>query len=409
MGAPLTPESKQTKAKYFASLAQYFRSLADSGASKYGEALGRLALAESLAKDASRLAGIFSSSFSTSSSATSLAPDAPVALVELTKAHLSLVSEARTKAQKDNDLVYNDVVPSEASLPAIDKGKEVAEPIAIHDVYATADVQKIVGPDLFARLVPLSVHESASMYSEEKAKLVRAEAERAELADGELVAALEYMGLPASLDRFRSGAAGQDGLTDPGKEVRQWADEIRQDEAHGRVDDLLQQLATARDRAAADLESTKSDLELEQRECELMRVRYGHLWEQAPSASLTRSYRQDLKSHRESLDQAAGSDAQAMRLWAEIRSDVDAMRDPSGAQLERVFVEAVGSGSSAGPSLLDSDFGEDEEDDIKKRVAAISDALSKLSKVKKERIDVLKDLKERVRRCSTGSMLKKLT
>ncbi|KAL8287389.1 hypothetical protein RQP46_003841 [Phenoliferia psychrophenolica] len=386
----------QSKAKYFASLAQYYRSLADAGASKYGDALARLGLAETLAKESSRLAGLFASSFSTSSTSTSLAPDAPVSLVELTKAHLTLVSEARTAAQKDNDLVYNDVVPSEASLPVVEKGKDIAEPIPIHDVYAAADVQKIVGPDLFSRLVPLSVHESASMYSEEKAKLVRAEAERADLADGELIAALEYMGLPASLDRFRSGTAGQDGLTDPGAEVRGWADEIRREEQNGRLDDMMSRLAASRDRASKDLGKIGQDLEVEQRECELMRVRYGHLWDQSPSASLTRSYRQDLKSHRESLEQAAGSDAQAQRLWDEIRGDVDAMRDPSGQHLERLFVEAVGSGTSAGPSLLDSDFGEDEDEDIKKRVSSISDALARLSKVKKERIDLLKDLKERV-------------
>ncbi|KAK4698817.1 hypothetical protein P7C70_g7451, partial [Phenoliferia sp. Uapishka_3] len=386
----------QTKAKYFASLAQYYRSLSDSAASKYGEALARLGISENLAKEASRFANLFQANFSTSSSATSLAPDAPVSLTELIKTHLGLVSEARTKAQKDNDLVYNDVVPSEASLPVIEKGKEVAEPIAIHDVYATPDVQKIVGPDLFARLVPLSVHESASMYSEEKAKLVRAEVERADLADGELVAALEYMGLPASLDRFRSGAAGQDGLTDPGAEVRSWADKIRRDESQERVEDMLAKLANLRGRATKDLDSTKSNLEVEARECELMRVRYAHLWEQSPSASLTRSFRQDLKSHSESLEQAAASDAQAQKLWDEVRREVECMKDPSGSALERVFVEAVGTGSAAAPNLLDSDFGEDEDADIKKRVASISDALSKLNKVKKERLDLLKDLKERV-------------
>lgn len=32
---------------------------------------------------------------------------------------------------------------------------------------------EVSGPDIFARLVPLSVHQAASLYSEEKAKIFR--------------------------------------------------------------------------------------------------------------------------------------------------------------------------------------------------------------------------------------------
>jgi tyrosine-protein phosphatase non-receptor type 23 len=323
---------------------------------------------------------------------------------------LSLVTDAKNKAQKDNDIVYNEVVPSETSLAPIEKGKDVAEPIPIHDVYASPDVQKIVGPNLFSKLVPLSVHESASLYSEEKAKLVRAEAERADLADGELAAALEYMGLPASLERFRPGAAGQDGLTDPGAQVRGWAEEVRREESQGRVDDLFKKLATLKESAAKQLETASRDLEVESRECESMRVRYGHLWEQQPSSSFTRSYRQDIRSHRESLEQAAASDGQAQGLWEGIRRDVFLLHESSGAALERAFVEAVGTtGQAKEASLLDGDFGEDEEEEIKEHVASISEALSKLSKVKKERNDVLKDLKERVRSISSFACLPRVT
>ena len=302
-------------------------------------------------------------------------------MVELAKCHLTLVSEARAAAQKDNDLVYNAVVPSEASLPPIEKNKDVAEPIPIHDVYAAPDVQKIVGPDLFARLVPLSVTESASMYSEEQAKLVRGEAEKVDVADTELVAALEYMGLPGSLERFRQGTEGQDGLTDPGAQVRAWAEELRKEEAEERVDDLFRRLAGLKERAAKELETSSRDLDVEARECEMMRGRFSHLWEQTPSSSLTRSFRQDLRSHRESLEQASASDAQAQRLWEGVRSDVESLLDREA--LRRAFVEVVGTSGAAETSLLDADFGEDEEDEIKKRSASISEALSKLSKIKK--------------------------
>ncbi|GAA5953356.1 hypothetical protein JCM21900_001826 [Sporobolomyces salmonicolor] len=389
----------QTKAKYFASLSQYYRSIADTAALKYGEALARLHISQALAKEAHRLAQNFSSSFSTSSTSTSLSADAPVSLVELTKTHLSLVSDAQTKAQKDNDIVYNEVVPSEASLAPIEKGKPVAEPIPIHDVYASPDVQKIVGPDLFARLVPLSVHESASLYSEEKAKLVRSEAERVDLADEEMASALEYMGLPASLLRFRSTSSAQASLADPGPQVRSWVEEIRQGESSSRVEDVFRRLEALKDSARTNLERISSDLDTESRECEAMRAKYGHLWEQAPASSATRSFRQDLRAHRESLDQAQESDAQAQNLWSGIRGDVGMLADPSGAALERAFVEAVGAANGGEEaSLLDADFaGEEmEEEETRRKVEVVSEAVSRLNKIKKERSDVLKDLKEKV-------------
>ncbi|GAA5999279.1 Bro1p [Rhodotorula paludigena] len=384
----------QTKAKHFASLAQYHRSVADNTAGKYGEALARLQIAEREGKEAYRLAQSFQASFSATSTASSLAADAPVALVELTKTHHALVAEARTKAQKDNDIVYNEVVPSEAALPQIDKAPPVAAPIPIHDVYATPEVQKIVGPDLFAKLVPLSVHEAASLYSEEKAKLVRAEAERVELADEELASALEYMGLPASLARFQSGSAAQASLADPGPQVRGWADEVRHGESSSRADDSLRRLHTLRDRARATLDRLATDLDAESRECELLRARYGHLWEQAPSSSATRSFRQDLRAHRESLEQAGASDAQAQQLWDGVRTDVALLADPN--RLEQAFVEAVGSAGATEASLLDSDLGDDDEAETKRRVEVVSDALSRLNKIKKERSEVLRDLKEKV-------------
>ncbi|SCV73896.1 BQ2448_6326 [Microbotryum intermedium] len=388
----------QVKAKYFASLAQYNRSLADSTALKYGEALARLNIAEASAKEALRLANAFAASFLTSSSASSLAPDSPVTLIELNKTHLGVVTNAKNKAQKDNDIVYNEVVPSEASLAPIDKGKDVAEPIAIHDVYATPDVQKIVGPDLFIKLVPLSVHESASMYSEEKAKVVRGEVERSDLADGELAAALEYMGLPASLERYRAGPSGQASLSDVPPQVRGWSEQLRRDEAQGRVEDSIRRLQQLKDNVTRQLDSVSQGLDQESRECEAMRVRFGHLWEQVPAAGLTRSYRLDLRSHKDSLEQASNSDAQALGLWDSVKNDVALLCDPLGQALERAFVEAVGSasGSSQANLLDDPAADEEEEKEIKKHVTSISDKLSKLNKIKKERHDVLKDLKERV-------------
>jgi hypothetical protein len=75
------------------------------------------------------------------------------------------------------DLIYSAVLPVPKALPAIDK-TAVATAIPIQEVYGTPEVQNAIGTDVFVRLIPLSVHESASVYLEEKAKLVRGEDDR---------------------------------------------------------------------------------------------------------------------------------------------------------------------------------------------------------------------------------------
>jgi len=236
------------------------------------------------------------------------------------------------------------------------------------------------------------------MYSEEKAKLVRAEAERVELADEEMASALEYMGLPASLSRFRSGASAQSSLADPGPQVRSWVDEVRTGEIESRVEDMFRQIGRSRDSARNSLDRLSSDLDTESRECESLRNKFGHLWEQAPSSSATRSFRQDIKSHRESLDQAASSDHQAQNLWNGIRGDIGMMTEPSGNALEQAFNEAIAGKGGNEINLLDADFATEEGDDeeTRKKVETVSEALVRLNKIKKERSDVLKDFKEKV-------------
>lgn len=390
----------QVKAKYFSSLSQYHRSLHDTSQSSYGSALARLSIAESSAKETHRLSQLFSSSFS-SSALTSLTPDAPSSLLEITKTHLALITDLKLKSQKDNDLIYHAIIPTESSLPAIDKGKPVATPIPIHDVYATPEVQKIVGPDLFAKLVPLSVIESSSLYSEEKAKLVRGEQEKVDLIDTELNTALEFMGLPASLDRFRNRGAGN-AEGDVGPQVRNWSEEIRVDElgsGEGRVEELLTKLGGVRERVKKELNSIEMNLIEEERDCEVSRSRFGHLWTQVPSSSLTKSFRSDLNSHKSSLDLAFESDFKAERIWEDIKFDVRVLVN-NGGELERVFTDAlagVGQGGAGnGKSLLDFDQADEEEDLTGKRVEIISDHLAKLNRIKKERLEILKDLKERV-------------
>ncbi|KZV96000.1 BRO1-domain-containing protein [Exidia glandulosa HHB12029] len=382
----------QIKAKYFGSLSQYYRSLADTAAGKHGDSLARLGVAENLAKEANRAASSFSPYFVTTLSPT-LPADAGSSILQITKAHLALCTEKKAEAQRDNDLIYNALVPTEAVLPVIEK-LAVATPIAIQEVYGTPEVQKTIGPDLFIKLVPLSVHESASVYSEEKAKVVRTEVEKADIADSELKAALESLGVKSSLGRYRDmveGSGSQDSIP---SEVRGWRDEIARTEEKEPIQGALAELDRLKAHAKNELEAAGRDLDNDNRECEAMRVKYDHLWTQEPSGALAKSFRQDLKAHRGALEAAASSDGQVITLWESVKGEIALLLSP---QLEEVFKSQLAAG---GPSLLDVDTGveeQDREDRVKigNLVNEIEERLGKLNKISRERKEVLKDLKEK--------------
>ncbi|KAF9484066.1 BRO1-domain-containing protein [Pholiota conissans] len=394
----------QIKAKYFSSLAQYYRGLADHASGKHGDALQRFIQAESLAKEASRSATSFASMF-VSNMSPNLPVDAGNAIQERTKGHLVICTDKKNEAQRENDLIYNAIMPPFESLPVIEK-TAVATPIHIHEVYAQPEVQKTIGQDFFIRLVPLSVHESASVYSEEKAKLVRGEVEKADAAEGEARSALDGLGVKEGLIRFKAMAEGEvTGDEEVPLDVRRWKEDIALVEDRDGVDGLMRALNNLKGNVHQDLDSISRDLDQESRECETMRVKYEHLWTQAPSSTLTKTLRQDLKSHLNALEAAGASDQQVSALWDSVRPDILLLLSP---QVEQLFSERGGSKPDNLLELdVDSSEGADEKErnKIKGYVDEIEDRLKRLNLISKERAEVLKDLKDKIQSDDVSHLL----
>lgn len=347
--------------------------------------------------------------------------------------HAAVVAERKTQAQKENDLIYHALLPAEAGLPPIDKF-DAAKPVPIQETYATADVAKLIGPDIFQRLVPLQVHEQASVYSEEKAKLARAEADAAEEADGDVAAGLASLGLPEGLNRFRGmlvgGQGGLEALAMPGKEALGWAGEINGQEREEETGALLAKLDQAKGTVEHDLDWIKDELDKESRECERLRVRalrssfpstcalvadahmtppplpspqakYGSAWTQSPSASLTKTYREDLRNQQTAFASASQSDQRIAALYAAIRPSIAQLQAPAG--LAQAFSQAVDRAASGGQpqNLLDLDVKQEEAEEQEKQdmrvlIGEVEERLGRLHRLKKERTDTLKELKELV-------------
>ncbi|CAG8561009.1 2986_t:CDS:2, partial [Acaulospora colombiana] len=404
----------QIKHKYFSSIAQYQKSIACEGEVKYGECVGRLNIAENLAKEANKLSNSFVSAFSPTATQT-LPPDAATSLQDLTKSNLALITEKKNSATRDNDIIYHEVVPQESVIPPIDK-LIAAKPIPIQDLYLPNEIQRVIGPDIFQRLIPLSVHESASLYSEEKAKMVRSETERCDLANGELEAALEYMKLPGALSKFRNNDIRSfSELSIPTSEVKQWAKSIKDEEQKGSIKDLLMTLNSLKGRSKEVLDEISKLLDAEQRDYESLKAKYGDSWSQRPSSSHTTVFHQDLLNHLDALEKANSSDRELLQRIDQAMPDIMLLRNGENSdELEKTFAEALSfvsnireadsSNLNVGESLLDVDAPRAEEE-ILFKVNQIDECLSNLHKVRKERMDTLNDLKDKTHQDDISHLL----
>lgn len=373
------------------SMAQYYQALADNDANAHGVAIGRLQVAESLAKEANRVAAAFPSSVPANSN---LTIETGPTLADATRRHLASVQEKLGEFIKDNDFIYHQPVPSEAGLAAIPK-LPAAKAIPVSELYQGQDIQRIIGPDIFQRIVPMAVTESASMYDEEKAKLVRGETERVEVANDEMAASLDYLKLPSSLDILKGA---KDGDMSVDSEFRRWCEELA---GHQGFSNEFEELNKDKQHVNTLLEESVHNLDMEESVCEKMRAKYGDEWTQQPSSRLTATLRADIKNYRQAIEEASTSDAQLYSTLRQNESDFDEMRsagetDEADILYQRALIKAGATkgGISASETLLDDDF--DSGPSVAEQISNIEELLKKLRLIKKEREQVLKDLKDKV-------------
>lgn len=266
------------KAKYYSSLASWYRATHEHERGEYGNSTSRFVQSVTAAQEANKLAKEFTYTYVPPPNGT-LAPDAATALLEITRTHLATAQESKTNAERDNDLIYHALPVPETSLPPVDPLPlgTLATPITIQEIYAAPEVTALIGPDIFRRLVPLEVHEQASVYSEEKAKLVRQETERVESAGEEIKVLLSELAPRQRCEALRKLVAGDEGHGVPAH-VKRWSDEVIRREQQEPVGGALRRLEDARRGCRDVLEGLGRELDDESRECERMRVSLTALW-----------------------------------------------------------------------------------------------------------------------------------
>ncbi|PGH03719.1 vacuolar protein-sorting protein bro1 [Helicocarpus griseus UAMH5409] len=400
----------QIKASLLAAVAGYYQAIADDEGTLYGIAIARLQLAERQASTALSWAKSFPSSPPVGSN---LGSDSGPILLDIVRRHLANIQEKLATFTKDNDFIYHQPIPSEPTLSTIAK-LPAAKAIPVSELYQGQDIQRIIGPDIFQKIVPMSVTESASLYDEEKAKLVRAEAEKVEAANGEMAASLDYLKLPGSLNILKGG---MDQEMDVDEDFKMWCDELANVHPFRESFNELQEDKIS---ILSVLDQCSKQLDMEESVCEKMRSKYGADWTQQPSSRLTSTLRSDLRSYRDTIDEASSSDSQLLVNLRQHEADFDEMRsagetDEADVLFQSAFIKAGGKHgkgrnghgspytSVPETSLIDEDF--EAENSVAEQISRVEELVRKLNLVKRDRNQILKDLKEKVHNDDISNVL----
>ncbi len=393
----------QIKQHHLASMAQYYQAIADYEANSYGQAIARLQAGQSANKEAVRIANAMPGTMPSNSN---LGSETGIILSEMVNKQKAAITDKLAEFIRDNDMIYHQTIPAESNLPSIPK-LPAAKAIPVSELYQGQDIQRIIGPDIFQRIVPMSVTESASLYDEEKAKLIRAEAERCEGADDELATSLDYLKLPGSLNILKGGLDQESMGVD--EEFRNWCAELA---GHSPFNPTFEQLRNNKQETVTTLDASLKQLDMEESVCEKMRSKYGVDWTQQPSSRLTNTLRTDAKSYKSAVEEASTSDAQLYSTFRQYESDFDEMRSAgetdeadvlyqramikAGAGKKSSTVQSPGAGGYEEGNLLDDDFVDQNQLSVAEQIQLVEELIRKLQLVKRERTQVFKDLKEKV-------------
>ena len=218
----------------------------------------------------------------------------------------SAITEELKGAEKDNDLIYLLPETPKSELRLLDRTNMVAAkvPVDVQNGISLLGEGKPFGLPLFEKLVPFAVHQAASIYVEQRDRLVH----QSIIVDLEAMTVrlrevLESLDLPGSLQALEKPL----GL--PGSLVSK-AEELRQQDAIYRIKRSMEDTTKLKTHDLAAYQEGVALLDAEKAEDDRARARYGtERWSRPPSKeALAKLYQNVTELHRY-LNSAGSSDS----------------------------------------------------------------------------------------------------
>ncbi|KAG0080018.1 pH-response regulator protein palA/rim20 [Linnemannia elongata] len=277
----------QAKALHFNAVSQYRKSCECISQNKYGEEIARLQIAERLVNQ-----GL---------SQRELRDTVTNDLKSLQKA----IHKNLSRAEKDNDIIYLEPIPAEATLATIgraDMSKPTLIPEISNPVPLMNEHNMLLGVPLFSRLVPFAVHQAASVYTERKERIVKEDiGGKFDELTGVCYSQMQALNLPGALQAMEQPVGLPPSLLSH-------IDEIHAEGGVRGLHDMMETVRTLSRQNSAILDEIFEALQQEADEDEVMRQRFQGRWNRPTSASLTVAFMEQGRKHRETLETARKSD-----------------------------------------------------------------------------------------------------
>ncbi|EEQ37881.1 hypothetical protein CLUG_02004 [Clavispora lusitaniae ATCC 42720] len=308
-------------------------------------------------------------------------------LLDNYKYHKDALNIKLADLNKDNDLIYHDIVPSLVTLPE-PKAMDSTSIIPMNKVETFNQISEYNYNNFLKNVVPINIHELLSYYSEEKSQLLRNELDEVDVSNEELSSVLEYLKLPKALVNI--------------KEILSSNRELNVSSTESRIPpELINKANEIALRYSQDVQNRKSIEELRKRI-----FHYIGTAESALSSQITASsgkFREDLIRLKKSLYDAASSDS---RLFALVDSENSKLHEILGggadsAEFRNLFRTSIPERQTSvveEVSLLDMDDAQiaERNDTVEKQISALENLLNELNKIKTSKANLVAKLKSEI-------------
>ncbi|XP_053980458.1 programmed cell death 6-interacting protein [Hylaeus volcanicus] len=198
-----------------------------------------------------------------------------------------------TEVKKDNDFIYHERIPDVKSLEPVGKAN-VAKLLPLPEVFSSNF------KDLFADLLPVSVHQALSSYEVRRNELVNSEISKLREMTQVLNSVLASLNLPAAIEDT-SGTELPQSLLEKAQYVKEAGGINGLENAMKELPDLLQ-------RNKELLDECDRMLKEERESDDQLREQFKERWSRIPSTRLTEQFTVNLRKYREIINNAVSAD-----------------------------------------------------------------------------------------------------
>ncbi|XP_058457648.1 programmed cell death 6-interacting protein [Malaya genurostris] len=236
--------------------------------------------------------------------------------------YLNRVMRNLNEAKKDNDFIYNEIIPDINLLPGPGKAqlaKMLPLPSTISQNFK----------DLFVEMIPVVLHQAMVACDSRKNEIVNGEIMKLREATQTLNSLLSSYNLPAAVELTASGATLPPSLLEKASIVRKTGgiEELKK---------MLNELPELLNRNREILDEAERMLDEERDSDETLRNKFNAQWTRTHSSKLTQTFRENCETYRKIIDNAITADKTVRGKFEKNREGIELLSTSQDQLLKEI-------------------------------------------------------------------------